>query len=87
MPGQLPRGADVPRDYASVKRLAKEKMSSLVGKTIIVGMKRNTYAVTWKVIDSHIATKPLQEKLPTRAFGIKDLNLDLKKVRFYPGCF
>jgi hypothetical protein len=35
MPGQLPRGAGVPRDYASMKRLAKEKVASLVRKTIL----------------------------------------------------
>jgi hypothetical protein len=69
MPGQLPRGADVPRDYASVKRLAKEKVASLIGKTITVTMKRNTYSVTWKVIENHIPDMLWKEKQPARKYG------------------
>jgi len=72
MPGQLPKGADVPRDYASVKRLAKEKVASLIGKTVTVTMKRNTYSVTWKVIESHIPDMLLKENELTRNYGIKD---------------
>jgi hypothetical protein len=83
MPSQLPTRADVPRDYASVKRLAKEKVASLIGKTVTVAMKRNTYSVTWKVIESHIPDMILKEKEPTRNYGIKDFYFDdYKKVRF-----
>jgi hypothetical protein len=39
MPGQLPKDADVPRDYLSVKCLAKEKNASLIRKIVTLGMK------------------------------------------------
>ena len=81
MPGQLPKGADVPRDYASVKRLAKEKVASLIGKTVTVTMKRNTYSVTWKVIESHTPDMFLKEKEPTRKYGIKDFYFDNYRIK------
>jgi hypothetical protein len=79
MPGQLSRGAYVPRDYASVKGLAKEKVASLIGKTVTVAMKRITYSVTWKVIESHIPDMLLKEKEPTRNYGIKDFYFAIEK--------
>jgi hypothetical protein len=55
----------------------------LLGKTVTVGMKRNTMSVVWQVIEHHVSVRPLQEKLPTRSYGLKDFNFeDYKKVRF-----
>jgi hypothetical protein len=66
MPGQLPTEADVganssdsSRDYATVKRLAKEKVAALVGTNVTVGNAQGG-SMSWKVVDSHL---PPPEKM------------------------
>jgi hypothetical protein len=40
-------------------------------------------SITWKVIESHNPVKPLDEKVPIRAYGLKYFCFeDLKKARF-----
>jgi hypothetical protein len=60
MPGQLPTVADVvendstARDYATVKRLAKERIAALLGTTVTISAARVS-TITWKVVEKHMS--------------------------------
>jgi hypothetical protein len=79
MPGQLARDTDAPRDYSTVKRLAIQKVRSLVGRQVRLLMKKNGQVMTWKVIDTHVAPNVLAERSPTRLYGLKNFNTELYK--------
>ncbi len=59
MPGQLPTVADVvendskARDYAAVKRLAKEIIAALLGTTATISAACGS-TITWKVVEKHM---------------------------------
>jgi hypothetical protein len=65
MPGQLPKVAGVvvndstTRDFAIVKRLAKERTAALLGTTVTVAAARGN-SITWKVVVKHV---PPQERI------------------------
>ncbi len=73
MPGQLPTVADVvendstARDYATVKRLAKERIAVLLGTTVTISAAcRST--ITWKVVEKNM---PPEERTVEAGFEQK----------------
>ena len=47
MPGQLPAGDKLLKDYAAVKKAAKDKMAAMIGKEVTV-TSRSMGSITWK---------------------------------------
>jgi hypothetical protein len=73
MPGQLPTVADVvendskARDYATVKRLAKEIIAALLGTTATISAACGS-TITWKVVEKHM---PPEERTVEAGFERK----------------
>jgi ferredoxin-fold anticodon binding domain-containing protein len=66
MIGPLPSESNVPKDYAAVKQLAKDKITALVGKEITV-TSRHSGTVIWKVV----AAVESDDAIPERSAGKK----------------
>ena len=75
MPGQLPTAATaVTKDYHSVKKAAKEKISALVGTEVPVTSRKNG-TIIWKVVDSHVPPEEKLISLSTICYGLKGFSL------------
>ncbi len=51
MPGQLPAGDNLPKDYAAIKKATKDKIAAMVGKEVTV-TSRSMGSISWKVVAS-----------------------------------
>jgi hypothetical protein len=74
MPGQLPSEDQQPKDYATIKQQAKEKIAAMVGHEITVSTRSNG-AITWKVIASNDPTEIIPEKESIQ-YGLKGFAIE-----------
>jgi len=78
MPGQLPVGEQIGRDYHSVKKAAKERIAAMVGQEVIEGSRKNG-SMKWTVISSHEPDEIVEEFDCKATYGLK--NFDMSKLR------
>jgi hypothetical protein len=78
MPGQLPVGEQIGRDYHSVKKATKERIAAIVGQEVIEGSQKNG-SMKWTVIGSHEPDKIVEEFDCKATYGLKDF--DMSKFR------
>ncbi len=70
MPGQLPAGDNLPKDYASVKKAAKDKIAAMVGQEITV-VSKSMGSITWKVVASVDPVDVIPESDASVRYGLK----------------
>jgi len=77
MPGQLPSEDQQPKDYATIKQQAKEKIAAMVGHEITVSTRSNG-AITWKVIAANDPKEIIPEKESIQ-YGLKGFDIESYK--------
>jgi len=86
MPGQLPSEDQQPKDYATIKQQAKEKIAAMVGHEITVSTRSNG-AITWKVIAANDPKEIIPEKESIQ-YGLKGFDIEsYKKSEIFVAIF
>jgi hypothetical protein len=78
MIGQLPSESNVPKDYAAVKQLAKEKIAALVGKEVPV-TSRSLGTIIWKVVAAVESEDVIPERSDGIEYGLRGFNVGRHK--------
>jgi hypothetical protein len=82
MIGQKPSESNVPKDYAAVKQLAKDKIAALVGKKVTV-TSRSSGTVVWKVVAAVEPEDVIPERSAGQKYGLKGFDIrNHKKVKY-----
>jgi hypothetical protein len=79
MPGQLPAGDNLPKDYAAIKKAVKDKIAAMEGKEVTV-TSRSMGCITWKVVASVDPIDLIPEKDSDVKCGLR--NFILKRVKY-----
>jgi hypothetical protein len=69
MLGQSPAGDNLPKDYAAIKKAAKDKIASMTGKEVMVTL-RSMGSITWKVLPSVNPVDMILEKGSSAEYGL-----------------
>ena len=87
MIGQLPSESNVPKDYAAVKQLAKDKIAALVGKEVTVNS-RSSGTVVWKVVAAVEPEDVIPERSASQKYGLKGFDIsNHKKSEIFASIF
>lgn len=76
MPGQLPSGDALPKDYSAAKKAAQEKIAALVGHEVTV-TSRTMGTIKWKVVASVDPEDPIPEFNPKIKYGLKGFDVSM----------
>ena len=87
MPGQLPAGDNLPKDYAAVKKAAKDKIAAMVGKEVTV-TSRSMGSISWKVVASVDPVDLIPEKDSSVNYGLQSFDVGhYKKSEVFSSIF